>query len=211
MYAGGRAPKASVEEIMQSREEFQKAMNEFGVTDLDDVDRRRNKRKYKAAYFDNLSGGFYVMQKGHEYRKDEIEVAKALALHGLQVRLQPEGDGSGGVSLKINSKTGENTYPEGKIGQIFYEQYTTLKFTSSDGSKVILRGLKHANDKGASIAVIYDKTYRSPRKLHMEDVAHGIRRYKGQPTDNPKMEFEKIYIITKLPRRKHLVVYEWHL
>ncbi len=210
MYPGGRAPKANAEDIEKSRAEFRKAMDEFGVADLDETHPRRNKRKFKAAYFDKHSGGFYVMQKGHEYQEDEITVAKVLALHGYQVRMQPEGDGSGGVSLKL-SDNGFPTYPDGLIGRIYYEQYTPKGFKAGNQSKAIKDGLIHVNDKGAPIAVIFDKSYQTPNKIHRNDISRGIARYKGQQTRRLKTQFQQILIITKLPRQKRLVVYEWHL
>lgn len=90
MYAGGRAPKANAEEIAKSRTEFRTAMDEFGVEDLDEKLPRRNKRKFKSAYFDNRSGGFYVMQKGHEYQEDEIIIARRLLYTVIKYGCNPK-------------------------------------------------------------------------------------------------------------------------
>lgn len=200
MYSVGRAPAATAEQKKQSRRSFQNAMAKFGVLDADMVDARRNKRKYKAAYFDNHSGGYYVVQKGHLYDRHELEAAKIMALHGLQVVMQPEGEGNAGVSLKINPKTNHNTYPEGTIGSLWYEQYTASKFEKNKGDNAIFRGLRHAHEKGVDIAVIYDKN----SSLSRRDIIKGIQRYKSQKFSTPKTEFDKIYIIAKLPgaRRK---------
>lgn len=172
-------------------------MSEFGV------EMSANKKKQPACFFDNRSGGYYVTQQGHNYNKDELDAARYLALNGYQVIMQPEGDGSGGVSLRINMKTGSNTYPEGKIGNLWYEQFSTFV----GGANAVKKGLIHAHGKSAEIAVIYDKG----RKLHREDIEEGISRYKRQSTTTPKTLFSKILIITKLPKSKKWGVYEWHL
>lgn len=196
MYSSGRAPAATPEQLRESKQSFKNAMAQFGVLDADMVDARRNKRKYKAAYFDNRSGGYYVVQKGHLYNRDELEAAKILALHGLQVVMQPEGDNSGGVSLRVSSSTGRNTYPEGLIGTLWYEQYSTSGLGSGHNS--VYKGLRHAHEKGVDVAVIYDKN----SKLHRADIMRGIARYKGLPTKTSKTEFKKIYIYnSKTPRR----------
>lgn len=124
--------------------------------------------------------------------------------------MQPEGDNSGGVSLKLSEK-GFPTYPDGLIGRIYYEQYTPMSFKEGNQSKAIKDALKHVNDKGAPIAVIFDKSYQTRNRIHRNDIARGIAKYKGQPTNRPKTQFQKILVITKLPRAKRLVVYEWHL
>lgn len=182
-------------------------MAEFGVQNLDDVNLKnltrseRKKRKYQAAFFDNHSGGYYVCQKGHEYNREEIEAARYLALNGFRVKMQPEGDGSGGVSLRL-SKRGGNTYPEGKIGSLWYEQYSAL----GGAPMHVKRGIIHAHEKGVAIAVIYDKNL----KLSRHAVDAGIRMYKTQPTTYPKSVQQVLYI-TKLPNSRRWGVFKWHL
>jgi hypothetical protein len=213
IYTNGRAPKATKEELEQSRERFQSALREFGVVDIDDVERYRDSRQkkktrhqYRTAFFDKRSGGFYVTQKGHVYHREELEAAKHLAMNGYQVIMQPEGDGtSGAVSLKI-SKRGGKTYPEGKIGDLWYEQYTPSKL-SRNGVNAVYNGLSHAHEKSANIAVIYD-AYKT---LSSVDIKQGIENYKKREFSTPRTKFDKILVIAKLPKSRRWGVYEWTL
>lgn len=206
MHVAGRAPAASRDELEEAREQFGKAMRAFGVLDVGTVNDKvlpaseKRKRIYQTAYFDKRSGGFYVCQKGHQYQKEEIEAARYLALNGYQVVMQPEGEGSRGVSLRL-SKKGYKTFPEGRIGSLWYEQYTPMR----GGADYVKQGLMHAHDKGASICVIYD------RKLQISkvDVLRGIGKYNGQYVKQPK-SVKKVFIITKLPISRRWGVYEWN-
>lgn len=182
-------------------------MKRFGVVELDAENTKnispseRKKKEYKAAFFDNRSGGFYVCQKGHNYFKEEIEAARYLALNGYHVIMQPEGDGSGGISLRL-AKSGHKSYPEGKIGALWYEQYTPLGGTV----KQMKEGIMHAHEKGAEIAVLFDKY----AKFNSTNIKDGMKRYRGQKTNHPK-SVKKLLIITKLPKSRRWGVYEWQL
>lgn len=180
-------------------------MNRFGVLDADEVDADRNRRKYKAAYFDNHSGGFYVTQKGHIYHREELEAAKVLALHGLQIVMQPEGDGSGGVTLRVSSKTNANLYPEGRIGSVWYEQFTTNKL-SQNPINAAKNALSHAHKKGAEIAVIYDKQ----RVLHGVHIQQAVSHYKAQRSNHAK-SVNQVLIITKPSSLRGWRVWSWQL
>lgn len=61
-------------------------------TDLTFGDVAHDETGKPIAKFNVINGGFYVAQRGHNYRKEEIEAADVLASKGFAVILQPESE-----------------------------------------------------------------------------------------------------------------------
>lgn len=111
------------------------------------------------------------MQDGHNFQKPEIEAAKVLARHGYSVVLQPESKDKGGVSFRLG-KNGGDTFPEGRIGSLWYEQFTSQ--TSSH--LAVKNSLKHGHEKGVELALLFNSEAHIP----LREIERGIRMYGGQ-------------------------------
>lgn len=185
------------EDLSAAYNEFEAAKAAFGVQSMIG---KTNKKK-PSAYFNKRTGGFYVMQKGHNFQQHEIDAARILAQHGYHVIMQPERKDIGGVSIRISGKGGD-TFPEGRIGSLWYEQFSS-KLSDNNAVK---NSLIHAHNKGASIAVLFCR--RNP--LPPNEVTHGKKRYYGQKLDNKRTVSLMIAITPKM-RGKGFEVQEWDI
>lgn len=176
-------------EIRNSHEEFLYNLKRLGVSkDVEKAQgkqkkrKNRNKRNYykelrqdRPAWFDKKTGGYYIMQQGHEYGRGtrlEVEAAKLLASLGHKVILQPEGDGKGGISFRLNRK-GNNGYSEGTIDSIYYEQFSSPK----EQAEGVFQSVDHGHEKGVSTALLYNT---SPMPLTDEVIKEGLKQYRDQ-------------------------------
>ena len=130
----------------------------------------------KLSYFSEEGKGHLVWLKGHgnqksiqEIKQDpEYKVAVILADNGYEVILTPEGPQYRLSISRAKSKKGVPTYVEGTISAVTYEQHTPISPAES-----AYRSLKHAHEKNAEIALIYDEN----RVYHREAIAKGIHEY----------------------------------
>ena len=152
----------------------------------------RAKRGLASSFFDERSGGFYIAQEGHNYVAEELEAAKILAHHGYRVVLAPEDgrEGSGCFRLIEN----KSPYAEGRIGSVWYEQYTPG--VNGGGKNSIKNALWHAYEKGVPIALLYDK-HGKTEGLNLE---REIARHKGQKKDYED-SVTRLILIKKHPTR----------
>ena len=129
-------------------------------------------------------GGWYAIEKSHApHHPEEIEAAKILADKGYKVILKNEA----GLGLKIKT-------PDGYIFRASFEQRTP----KSDGAVGVERALKHAREKKADIALIYDKNKLYDRA----DVENGILKYEHYN----KYRFKQIIVVSSngnIHRHKH--------
>lgn len=186
--------------LEQSKNSYNSFLRDKALYGVQSVERRKYKGS-QSAYYNKKSGGYYVMQNGHNFQKPEIEAARELAKHGYHVILQPESTEKGGVSLRLSGRGGE-TFPEGKIGTLWYEQYTS----KSANTTAVKNSLKHAHSKGAEISLLY-----CPKETMMpNDVQRGIRMYNGQQFRQPRT-VEKLICIFKNVRGRGLSITEYEV
>lgn len=176
--------------IAPTSKNHDKAYSEYR-TELDS-----GKYEIENSYFSESGLGAVLFQKGHNYHREEIDCAKILADNGFVVTLQPE-DGTG-VSLKAG-KNGGMSYPEGKVDMYWFEQHTS----NTSGDNTVYKGLQHAHEKGAEIAVIYDEG----GFLHRNNIQNGIDRYNMVKFRTPKTIFKAILVVSKKNHDWH----EWRL
>lgn len=169
----------SREEVQRRRNETKRTWNESYEEYLRNVRNSGVKGLKKAAWFDNHSGGYYIMQPLHEFEEGnykEVSAARILASKGRHLILQNEGDGTGGVSLRVNKKTNKNTYPDGMVDRIWFEQYST-KNASNNSLK---EAIDHAHIKGATIAVVYDVNNNITSEKIQKTINNYIKQYHEQ-------------------------------
>lgn len=124
------------------------------------------------------SGAYVLFMKGHNYSKDEIDVAKALADEGINVILTPEG-----AQYKVYATNKKKLkFSEGYANLLSYEQKTPHDIQSAESS--VKQALRHTNDKHAEICVIYDKY----NLFHRDDIDSGMSAYQTQTSDWEKIK-----------------------
>lgn len=131
-------------------------------------------------YYNRKSGGYVIWESGHKHANEgrtnnEFKFAKELARLGYGVYLVPEDEKNGGISFRLSNK-GEKTFPDGMIGQYYYEQTTKESDNVNYGA---LSALQHASDKGVRLAAIYDKN----GALSRESIQKGIDWYEHNRTN----------------------------
>lgn len=173
---------------------FERDKAEFGVQSI----AQKKHKGTPSAYFDKRTGGYYVLQEGHNFQPHEVEAAKILAKNGICVVMQPESEKKGGVSLRLSSK-GSKTFPEGKIGALWYEQLSS-KLSSHDEVK---DALVHAHRKGASVAVLFCYA----KHIQYGDITRGAKQYYGQSLEQKRV-VEKLIVIARRPRGKGFEIIE---
>lgn len=121
------------------------------------------------------SGAYVAYMEGHNYNKDEVDVARYLADNGFDVVLTPEGDGFEihATNTRVG-KEGENKhrYSDGKVSMYTYEQRTP-DHIRKDAETSVRGAIRHANLKRSEIALIYDKN----SLFHRKDIEDGMRYY----------------------------------
>ena len=122
------------------------------------------------SYLPPTGSGSMLYQNGHNYHIEEIEVGRALADKGYKVILTPEGIEAYATAF---TKDGRPKYSEGTISGILYDQKTTESNVTNIVNNVD-NAIKHAHDKGAEIALIYDRY----GKMHRQDIENGMKKYK---------------------------------
>lgn len=190
----GLQRKADPQIIRENYAAFEEAKAAFGVQSI-------SKKKHngaQSAYFDKRTCGFYVLQEGHNFQPHEIEAAKILARHGYCVTMQPESKEKGGISLRRSPQGGE-TFPEGRIGALWYEQYSSGASTNTD----VKNSLKHAHKKGAIVAVLF--CHSSP--ISSIEIERGLRRHYGQEYKESRT-VKTLIVIAKSLRHKGYDVIE---
>lgn len=149
------------------------------------------------SYLSN-TGAYVLFEKGHKYHAEEIEAARAMADHGIIVKLTSEG-GKDNITAK-NCK-GNDKYSEGRVGieELTYEQSTRdIKPKVGDAHKAVNKALEHAKKKGSEVAVIYDRH----GYFHRDNIQSGIKEYEKHPSNRHR--FKSILVISQDRR-----VYEW--
>lgn len=122
------------------------------------------------SYLPPTGSGSMLYQNGHNYHIEEIEVGRALADKGYKVILTPEGIEAYATAF---TKDGRPKYSEGTISGILYDQKTTESNVTNFTNNVD-HAIKHARDKGAEVALIYDRY----GKMHRQDIENGMKKYK---------------------------------
>jgi len=142
------------------------------------------------------SGAYVLFEKGHEYHIEEIEAAKAMANHGINVIMENEGDPSRATAIDANNNY---KFSEGvlSIERLTYEQSTRENLTTT-AERSVKKALEHAKTKGSSVAVVYDRG----GVLHRDDIRAGIKKYES--FKNNSHRFKAILVIDQ-----HGNVYEW--
>ena len=138
--------------------------------------------QYSSGYFAVGKGGYYVVEKSpSKHKTEEVEAAKYLADVGYKVTLLNEANG--GLHIKM---------PDGKIFTATYEQRTPE-------SSPVISSLRHAAEKGAQVALIYDKN----QIYHRRDIDAGIEEFEKYRS----YRFEKIIVVEnngKIHIHKHI-------
>lgn len=149
----------------------------------------------KSSYLSD-TGAYVLFEKGHEYHTEEIEAAKAMADHGIIVRLEKEGDPSRATAIdpKGNFKFSEGTL---SVEELSYEQSTRTSLTTT-AERSVKKALEHSRKKGSDVAVIYDKG----GVFHRSDIQAGIKSYENFKTNTHR--FKAILVIDQYHN-----VYEW--
>lgn len=138
------------------------------------------------SYFSEESGGSVLVYKGRTPDVDEMFAAKAMANDGLTVKITPEG--------KIEFSTGEwggnPVYADGLVNGHTYEQATKTPTSRSDDAlrNAADQAIKHAYDKGAKVALIYDKA----GSFHREHIEAGLRKFEMH---NKSWRFKAILVV----------------
>lgn len=158
--------------------------------------------KNSISFYDELSGGYLIVQYGHQLKNGmndvEYKAASILAQNGYRVILTPEGDGKIGSISVTRNKKGNKTYVDGKINTQTYEQHTP---TTLNQQKGVLSSLMHARYKGADIALIYDHN----NILHRNDIQKGIDNYNNLNMSN-KSDFKAIIVVNAKKE-----IHDWYL
>lgn len=149
------------------------------------------KYDFDKSFFNDKNGGFLLVHKGRKPSAsdvEEMEVARAMAQDGLPVTMTPEG--------KIEFSTGFTShknpvYADGLVAGYSYEQATKNPQSHDPESltKAVDQAIKHAYDKRAQIAVIYDRY----GNFHQNDIDAGIRRFESRNSHR----FECIITVNK--------------
>ena len=121
------------------------------------------------SYLPESGSGSMLYQNGHNYHIEEIEVGRTLADKGYRVVLTPEGIVAYATAFK---RDGTPKYAEGTISGIIYDQ-KTAESNLTNAVNNVDNAIVHAREKGASIALIYDKY----GKLHRGDIEDGMDKY----------------------------------
>lgn len=146
------------------------------------------------SYLPEKGSGSMLYKIGHNYHIEEIEVGRALADKGYRVVLTPEGIEAYATAYK---KDGTPKYAEGTISGILYDQRTGNSNLTNAVNNVD-NAIVHAREKGASIALIYDRY----GKMHRTDIEEGMKKYQSFARTND------IKAVLVIDRNKNL--YEHH-
>ncbi len=131
---------------------------------------RLNTKMYEEGYssISEKTGAYVLYMKGHNYHRDEVEAAKALADDGINVILTPEG-----AEYNVYATTYRKNQPKFSEGYVNFYSYEQRTPTSDSTISSIKKALRHTNDKHADVCVIYDK-YGSFKR---EDIEYGMKSY----------------------------------
>lgn len=124
----------------------------------------------KRSYLPPNGSGYLLYQNGHKYHIEEVEVGKALADKGYKVVLRPEGIEAYATAY---TKDGTPKYAEGTISSILYDQ-KTVGLDMKNAVNNVNNAIKHAREKGANIALIYDRN----GLMHRNYISAGMAEYK---------------------------------
>lgn len=148
------------------------------------------------SYLPESGSGSMLYQHGHNYHIEEIEMGRALADKGYRVVLTPEGIVAYATAFK---RDGTPKYAEGTISGIIYDQ-KTAESNLTNAVNNVDHAIKHAVEKNAEIALIYDKY----GKMHRDDIERGMQKYKQlQP-----QKYGQIKAVLVVDKNKNL--YEHH-
>lgn len=145
-----------------------------------EVEAMRASGKYSSIEM-SKGGGYVAIEKSTaRHMPEELEAARILADKGYKVTLKDEG--------------GQVRTPDGYLFSASFEQRTPMG-TSVHNSK---NSLEHARNKGADMALIYDKYH----VYHRSTVENGLRQYEA----HNDYRFKRIIVIAndrKIHRHKH--------
>lgn len=122
------------------------------------------------SFVSDKSGAFVLFMKGHIYHEDEMECARHLADNGISVELRPEGIEVWSTARGANN---EPKYAEGVLSSFYLFDQRTIGENTTNIVSNIKRGIEHAKEKNARIAVIYDKY----GKAHRNDIEDGMKKF----------------------------------
>lgn len=144
------------------------------------------------SYFSDKSGGYSLFMEGHNYVAEEVEAARILADEGYVTVLTPEN-----MSIYATKKVGKKEqFSDGLIAGFYYEQKTpNPKNVTPEGlANSVNNALQHARDKGAKVAVIFDKY----KVYHQADIDAGIKLFE----QHNKYKFQSIVTINTVHKKK---------
>ena len=112
--------------------------------------------------------------------------AKAMANDGLSVKITPEGK----VEFSTGEWGGNPVYADGLVNGHTYEQATKTPTSRSDDAlrNAADQAIKHAYDKGAKVALMYDKA----GSFHREHIEAGLRKFEMH---NKSWRFKAILVV----------------
>lgn len=146
------------------------------------------------SYLPESGSGSMLYQHGHNYHIEEIEVGRALADKGYRVVLTPEGIVAYATAFK---RDGTPKYAEGTISGILYDQ-KTAESNLTNAVNNVDNAIVHAREKGASIALIYDRY----GKMHRNNIEEGMKKYQRFANTN---DIKAVLVVDK-----HKNLYEHH-
>lgn len=137
--------------------------------------RRNGNLDLSLSFVDSKTGVYLAYMQGHEYHEEELEVARAMVKHGINVVLTPEGSGHEMYATNIIQRKDGNVkykYSEGKLSIYTYEQKTPKEIVDTKDITVA-NAIKHANSKRSDIAVLYDRY----DLFNRNDIEQGMKYY----------------------------------
>lgn len=122
------------------------------------------------SFTNEQSGAFYLQAKGREPDGNERLAALSLVRKGISVIITPEGDIRYATAFKPD---GTPKFSDGIAAVYTYEQKTIEKDATQITNNFI-RGIQHAVDKKAEIALIFDRY----GKAHRHQVEQAMKEFK---------------------------------
>lgn len=133
------------------------------------------------SYFSEKTGVHAIVMKGHSENpklpdaEAEFEAARAAADNGIGVVLTPEGAGYemyATLAKVMDNGAIKHKFSDGKMAAFTFEQRTPVSIEKS-AYTTVRAAIRHANEKHAEIALIYDKH----SLFHREDIENGMKLY----------------------------------
>lgn len=140
------------------------------------------------SYFSDKSGGYLLQMKGHIFDEVEHEAMVHLANAGFAIVATPEG---GKSFITAIDKKGTPLYSDGLVmGNVFELKSPKPTETHQDAlDNSVKKALNHAKNKGADVAVIYDKN----GSYHRDNIERGLNNYESKSD----YRFDAVLVVDK--------------